>query len=83
MHSPYVLGLMLKPSFLYPFYTHPHLLLCAMQVGMLATSNTRALQLPLLRPAQICFATSCQLLLLSVLSPYDARWHNSEPQSYQ
>jgi len=37
-----------------------------MQVGMMATSNTQALQLPLLRPAQVCFATSCQILLLSV-----------------
>jgi len=26
-----------------------------MQVGMMATSNTQALQLPLLRPAQVLF----------------------------
>jgi len=32
----------------------------AMQVGMMATSNTQALPLPLLRPAQVLFAISCQ-----------------------
>ncbi len=71
MHSPYVLGLALKPSFLYAYYTHPHLLLYAMQVGMMATSNTQALLLPLLLPAQVLLATSCQMVLLNVLSPYD------------
>jgi len=39
---------------------------------MMATLNTRALQLPLLLPAQVLLATSCQMPLLNVLSPYDA-----------
>ena len=37
------------------------LLLYVMQVGMMATSNTQALQLPLLHPAQVPFAISCQM----------------------
>ena len=51
------IGTYAEPSFLYSYCAYTHLLLCAMQVGMMATSNTRALLLPLLRLAQVLLAT--------------------------
>ncbi len=62
MLTPCALGIALKPSLLYAYYAHPHLLLCVMQVGMMATSNTQVLLLPLLRPAQVLLAISCHFL---------------------